>query len=99
MHDTVKQDYLAQAERHLAIVQALLDKVAELLQKEGRTEPVERFNWNAPRHFPVCWIDAGLTPKTVQRLTWTALPITSGGAALAAGTLSHRTISSRNLLK
>ena len=44
----------------------LLDKVAELLQKEGRTEPVERFNWNAPRHFPVCWIDAGLTPKTVQ---------------------------------
>ncbi len=29
--------------------------------------PPERFNWHALRHFAVsCWIDAGLSPKTVQ---------------------------------
>ena len=29
--------------------------------------PPERFNWHALRHFAVsCWIEAGLTPKTVQ---------------------------------
>ena len=29
--------------------------------------PPRRFNWHALRHFAVsCWIEAGLTPKTVQ---------------------------------
>jgi integrase len=29
--------------------------------------PLRRFNWHALRHFAVsCWIEAGLTPKTVQ---------------------------------
>ncbi|WP_375456610.1 tyrosine-type recombinase/integrase [uncultured Methylobacterium sp.] len=30
-------------------------------------EPQARFNWHALRHFAVsCWIEAGLSPKTVQ---------------------------------
>ena len=38
----------------------------------GRTrrsipKPPARFNWHALRHFAVsCWIEAGLSPKTVQ---------------------------------
>lgn len=29
--------------------------------------PPRRFNWHALRHFAVsCWIEAGMTPKTVQ---------------------------------
>ncbi|MDR3487383.1 MAG: site-specific integrase [Bradyrhizobium sp.] len=34
---------------------------------EGQPEPPARFNWHALRHFAVsCWIEAGLSPKTVQ---------------------------------
>ena len=32
-----------------------------------KTTAVQPFNWHALRHFAVsCWIDAGLSPKTVQ---------------------------------
>jgi integrase len=46
----------------------LFDRVAEKYQEERlNSEPPERFNWHALRHFAVsCWIDAGLKPKTVQ---------------------------------
>src|SRR5262249_19993453 len=31
------------------------------------TLPVKRFNWHGLRHFAIsCWIEAGMTPKTVQ---------------------------------
>ncbi len=46
----------------------LFDRVAERYREERLdSEPPERFNWHALRHFAVsCWIDAGLKPKTVQ---------------------------------
>jgi integrase len=47
----------------------LFDLLAEK-HKEDPTqhaEPPARFNWHALRHFAVsCWIEAGLSPKTVQ---------------------------------
>jgi integrase len=47
----------------------LFDKLAE--QHAGdpdkHPEPPARFNWHALRHFAIsCWIEAGLSPKTVQ---------------------------------
>jgi integrase len=47
----------------------LFDKLAELHRKEPdrHPEPPARFNWHALRHFAIsCWIEAGLSPKTVQ---------------------------------
>jgi integrase len=47
----------------------LFDALAEkhLENPEQHPEPPPRFNWHALRHFAVsCWIDAGLSPKTVQ---------------------------------
>jgi integrase len=46
----------------------LFDRVAQkYLEEQLNSEPPERFNWHALRHFAVsCWIDAGLKPKTVQ---------------------------------
>lgn len=46
----------------------LFDRVAKKYQEERlNSEPPQRFNWHALRHFAVsCWIDAGLKPKTVQ---------------------------------
>ncbi|MGY8666199.1 site-specific integrase [Bradyrhizobium sp. UFLA05-109] len=46
----------------------LFDRVAAKYREERlNSEPPERFNWHALRHFAVsCWIDAGLKPKTVQ---------------------------------
>jgi integrase len=45
----------------------------DLLVRQNRQDPARypeapaRFNWHALRHFAVsCWIDAGLSPKTVQ---------------------------------
>jgi integrase len=36
-------------------------------QDPEQPKPPARFNWHALRHFAVsCWIEAGLTPKTVQ---------------------------------
>ena len=47
----------------------LFDKLAKM-HKEGPTKhppAPERFNWHALRHFAVSlWIEAGLTPKTIQ---------------------------------
>lgn len=47
----------------------LFDKLAELHAKDPAVHPAppDRFNWHALRHFAIsCWIDAGLSPKTVQ---------------------------------
>lgn len=45
----------------------LFEKLALRWQEQRRNEPLETFNWHAPRHFAIsCWIDAGLAPKTVQ---------------------------------
>ena len=45
----------------------LFDLVAKKSEARQNSEPLARFNWHALRHFAVsCWIDAGLTPKTVQ---------------------------------
>jgi integrase len=47
----------------------LFDKL-EAAYKDNPTNfspPPRRFNWHALRHFAVsCWIEAGMTPKTVQ---------------------------------
>jgi integrase len=47
----------------------LFEKLAELhaAAPEQHPTPPARFNWHALRHFAIsCWIDAGLSPKTVQ---------------------------------
>lgn len=47
----------------------LFDKLAKLHIADPRKYPdsPKYFNWHALRHFAVsCWIDAGLSPKTVQ---------------------------------
>jgi integrase len=46
----------------------LFDLLAKKHQKARKnSEPPTRFNWHALRHFAVsCWIEAGLSPKTVQ---------------------------------
>lgn len=47
----------------------LFEAVAERHEEDAARFPEvpARFNWHALRHFAVsCWIDAGLTPKTVQ---------------------------------
>lgn len=47
----------------------LFDLLAERHQQDPahHPEPPARFNWHALRHFAVsCWIEAGLSPKTVQ---------------------------------
>lgn len=47
----------------------LFDLLAEKRKKDPKQhpEPPTRFNWHALRHFAVsCWIEAGLSPKTVQ---------------------------------
>ncbi|MGD1035913.1 MAG: tyrosine-type recombinase/integrase [Roseiarcus sp.] len=47
----------------------LFDTLAERHGQDpaNNPEPPARFNWHALRHFAVsCWIDAGLSPKTVQ---------------------------------
>jgi integrase len=47
----------------------LFDVLAEKHQEDPNKHPEapERFNWHALRHFAVsCWIEAGLSPKTVQ---------------------------------
>ncbi len=37
------------------------------LDSDNHPEPPKRFNWHALRHFAIsCWIEAGLSPKTVQ---------------------------------
>lgn len=45
----------------------------DILAEKDRSDPAShsespaRFNWHALRHFAVsCWIEAGLSPKTVQ---------------------------------
>lgn len=47
-----------------------LFETLERLHKEEPAqylEPPKRFNWHALRHFAIsCWIEAGLSPKTVQ---------------------------------
>jgi integrase len=47
----------------------LFDLLAEKHKQDPAKypEPSARFNWHALRHFAVsCWIEAGLSPKTVQ---------------------------------
>jgi integrase len=47
----------------------LFDLLAEKHQEDPKNTPEApaRFNWHALRHFAVsCWIEAGLSPKTVQ---------------------------------
>lgn len=47
----------------------LFDKLAALHagDPDKHPEPPARFNWHALRHFAIsCWIEAGLSPKTVQ---------------------------------
>jgi integrase len=46
----------------------LFEKLAKLNEEDPAKHPkVERFNWHALRHFAIsCWIDARLSPKTVQ---------------------------------
>lgn len=47
----------------------LFDLLAEQHRQDPaqHPEPPARFNWHALRHFAVsCWIEAGLSPKTVQ---------------------------------
>jgi integrase len=50
--------------KFLPLFGLLAKKYAE---ERRNSPPPERFNWHALRHFAVsCWIDAGLSPKTVQ---------------------------------
>ena len=47
----------------------LFGKLAKLHASDPKThpKPPARFNWHTLRHFAVsCWIEAGLSPKTVQ---------------------------------
>jgi integrase len=46
----------------------LFDTLAEKYKQDPtQPDPPARFNWHALRHFAVsCWIEAGLSPKTVQ---------------------------------
>jgi len=47
----------------------LFERLAELHSQAPENHPVPpaRFNWHALRHFAIsCWIEAGLSPKTVQ---------------------------------
>src|SRR3984893_17007746 len=47
----------------------LFDELAKRHKDDptNNPEPPARFNWHALRHFAVsCWIEAGLSPKTVQ---------------------------------
>jgi integrase len=47
----------------------LFDKVDALHKKDRKNHPKlpAHFNWHALRHFAIsCWIEVGLTPKTVQ---------------------------------
>jgi integrase len=47
----------------------LFDRLAEQHRQDParNPEPPARFNWHTLRHFAVsCWIEAGLSPKTVQ---------------------------------
>ena len=60
-------------ENHSNMVQRhflpLFDRLAELHTQDPTAYPEapKRFNWHALRHFAVsCWINAGLSPKTVQ---------------------------------
>ncbi len=49
--------------------QPLFAKLEAEHQSDPRNAPVppRRFNWHGLRHFAVsCWVEAGLTPKTVQ---------------------------------
>jgi integrase len=49
--------------------QPLFDKLeaAHTADPTNFSPPPRRFNWHALRHFAVsCWIEAGMTPKTVQ---------------------------------
>ena len=60
-------------ENHDNMVKRRWLKLFEKLEKKhaadplGTPKPPARFNWHALRHFAIsCWIDAGLSPKTVQ---------------------------------
>lgn len=46
----------------------LFDKLEQQYELDPESNPKpERFNWHALRHFAIsCWIEAGLSPKTVQ---------------------------------
>ena len=47
----------------------LFKKLEARHAEDPRTHPEtpERFNWHSLRHYAVsCWIEAGLSPKTVQ---------------------------------
>lgn len=47
----------------------LFDRLAKKHREDpvAHPEPPARFNWHALRHFAIsCWIEAGLSPKTVQ---------------------------------
>jgi integrase len=47
----------------------LFDRLAERHKRDPtrHPKPPARFNWHGLRHFAVsCWIEAGLSPKTVQ---------------------------------
>ena len=51
--------------KFLPLFEVLAAKHAE--DPVGYPEAPARFNWHALRHFAVsCWIEAGLSPKTVQ---------------------------------
>jgi integrase len=51
--------------KFLPLFEALAEKHKE--DPARYPEPPTRFNWHALRHFAVsCWIEAGLSPKTVQ---------------------------------
>ncbi|HEY1745710.1 MAG TPA: tyrosine-type recombinase/integrase [Xanthobacteraceae bacterium] len=51
--------------KFLPLFEALAEKRKE--DPARYPEPPARFNWHALRHFAVsCWIEAGLSPKTVQ---------------------------------
>ena len=52
---------------HDNLVKRRFQPLFEKVNMERGTAPVRRFNWHALRHFAVsCWIEAGLTAKTVQ---------------------------------
>lgn len=47
----------------------LFEKLAKLHADDPQNHPAppDRFNWHALRHFAIsCWIETGLSPKTVQ---------------------------------
>jgi integrase len=58
----------------------------DLLAKKHKEDPKQHaeapagFNWHALRHFAVsCWIEAGLSPKTVQTFAGhSSLQVTMG---------------------